>query len=398
MKTKDPFLAVHNLGLLQRQAGVDPQVAELVTSYAKLLTNAGKPLDFKKQNFEIGSIERKLFDRLARKNPKMDQKFLSFLASYGGMLSRRGLPIIYNKDHFCQTKHISKKYLMWICNNQRKCYREFRIPKKNGRHRVILAPNKRLRSLQKWILHRILNQCTPHSSAQGFIQGKSIVSNAVHHTDKKVIVRIDIENFFPSITFTAVRRVFQKLGYPYSVAILLSNLCTVDGKLPQGASTSPALSNLVCERLDRRISSLSQKLNFSYTRYADDLIFSSNNARLPKLIPFFREILQEEGFRLNESKTRIMRPGQRQIVTGIVTNKRPNLTREHVRKLRAAVHRLRTQGPSALELPSRKGNQSSSLQVLRGHLSLLQMVHPDKAKKLKACLHKNGEKIVKVQL
>lgn len=396
MKTQDRFLAVHNLGLLQRQAGVDPRVAELVTSYAKLMTNAGRPLEFEQQKFAAGSSEQKLFDHLARKNPEMDQRFLNFLASYGGMLNRRGLPVIFNSDHFCRENHISRKHLMWLCANQRKCYREFRIPKKYGHYRVIFAPNKRLRSLQKWIHHRILNQCTPHSSAQGFIKGKSIVSNAVQHTDKKVIVRIDIKNFFPSINFKAVRRVFQKLGYPYSVAVLLSNLCTVDGKLPQGAPTSPALSNLVCESLDLRFTRLGQKMDFAYTRYADDLIFSSNNPRLPKLIPFFREIIQDEGFRMNENKTRIMHTGQRQTVTGIIANKHPNLPREHVRTLRAAIHRLRTRGQAALDLPSRKASRSSSLDALRGHLSLLHMVNPEKAKKVKAPLYKNGERILRV--
>jgi retron-type reverse transcriptase len=179
-----------------------------------------------------------------------------------------------------------------------------------------------------------------------------------------------------------VRKVFQRLGYPYRVAVLLANLCTVDGSLPQGASTSPALSNLVCTRLDRRFSGLAKKMGFHYSRYADDLVFSSNNPRLPSLIPLFREILSEEGFRVNEGKTRIMRKGRRQVVTGLITNQYLNLPREQVRRLRAAIHRLKTGGAASLDLRSRRGRKDNPLQVLQGHLGFLRMVDPKRADKL----------------
>jgi retron-type reverse transcriptase len=386
MKTDDRFLAVHNVSLLQRQAGVDPEVADLVIAYARILTDAGKPLIFQFHGFPNGSHEQKIFGDLLSKNPDQDWRFLGFLAAYGATFERRGLVAIYSEDHLCQLLGISKKHLVWICANPGKNYHEFRIPKKSGGDRIIFAPRRKLRYFQKWILRRILNHCEPHPHAHAFVRGHSIVTNARRHTDRKVIVRLDIKDFFPTITHASVRNVFQRAGYTYRVAATLANLCTLNGRLPQGALTSPALSNLVCTKMDRRFVNMMKKMDFRYTRYADDLIFSSDNYRLPSLIPFFREILAEEGFQLNEKKTKIMRSSRPQVVTGIVVNRRPNLAREHVRRLRAAVHRLRTQGPGALEIPSRRTTRRDPLGVLNGHLGLLQMINPAKAEKLKDML------------
>jgi RNA-directed DNA polymerase len=379
VQTADRFLAVHNLSLLQRQAGVDPEVAELVTAYARILTDADQPLVFEHEAFESDAPEHEIHQQLIANNPSLDGRFLSFLAAYGGAMERRGLPVIFSVTHFCHYLDIDRQKLMQTCANQRKCYREFRIPKQNGQSRIILAPWGTLRRLQAWIQQSILSRVVPHPCAHGFVRGRSIVSNAAEHAGRRVVVRMDVEDFFPSITHRPIRKVFEQLGYPYRVAVLLTNLCTVDGRLPQGAITSPALSNFVCEKLDRRLAGLSKTLSFRYTRYADDLIFSSDNPKLPSLIPFFREILLEEGFRVQESKTKVMRQSRRQMVTGIVVNKRPNLRREHVRRLRAAVHTLHTKGPSAVSMPSRRGSTTDPMHVLCGHIGFLNMVHPEKA-------------------
>ena len=387
MKTDIRYLAIHNIGLLQRQAGVEPEVAELVVSYARLLSDAGKPMVFYRDRFTLSDEEKALLEKLVQDNPGQDPGFLKFMAAYGGEMARKGLPIIFSVPHLSKITRVPRKAVAWIAANPERNYRKFLAPKKDGSMRKLYSPNGRLRSIQRWILRHILDHCPPHKCAHAFVKGRSIASNAALHTRRRVIVRLDIRNFFPSISHAAVRKIYQKIGYPYRVASLLANLCTIEGGLPQGAITSPALSNLACVRLDRRFFGMVKKMGFRYSRYADDLFFSSNNPRLPQLIPFFREILGEEGFRLNEQKVRVMRPGQRQVVTSIVTNQRPNLSREHSRRLRAAIHRLKTKGPDTLELPSKRNISSDPVKVLQGHLAFLKMIHPYKEKILKKRLH-----------
>ena len=378
MLTDNPYLAVQNLSLLQRQAGVDPEVTDLVCAYARLRANAGKSVVFYDEQASLDDLSRQFIHRrLVSSNSELDPRFLSFLVVYGNQLAARGLPVVYSVEHLAQKRRMSEKQLRWMALNARLFYKEFKIGKANGGTRTILAPQGRLLTHQRWILRKILDRTTPHKYACGFVKGRSILDNARPHVGRKVVIRIDLQDFFPSISHRQVRKVFEQLGYPYRVASLLANLCTVDGFLPQGAPTSPALSNMVCGKLDRRFAGLKEKLKFRYSRYADDLVFSSDDDRLPNLIPFFKQVLREEGFAVNQGKIRIMRQGQQQKVTGIVVNQKTSVDREHVRKLRAAVHRLKTQGPEAIDIKTRPGSERDPLYVLRGHLSFVRMVRGD---------------------
>jgi retron-type reverse transcriptase len=381
--TTNPYVALHSLGLIQRQAGVDPEIGELVTAYARLMIEAGEPLNFEPRVLVQDSPESEYYERLHEKNPKVDQRVIRFLAAYAGLMAGRGLPVLFNVDECCRALSVSNKKLLWICANQRRYYLRHEIPKRNGTSRVILAPRQPIRRMQNWIARNVLARVDIHPCAHGFIPDRSIATNAACHVNRRVVVCLDIEDFFPSITHRRVRKAFQKVGYPYQVAKLLANVCTVDGRLPQGGVTSPALSNLSCATLDRRLSGLAERMNFRYTRYADDLILSSNNPKLPKLIPFFREIAADEGYRLHESKTRIMRQGRRQTVTGVVTNSKPNLPRDQIRRLRAAVHRFETQGPESVEWPVKDQQPGRLLQALHGYLGYLHMINPQKAAELK---------------
>lgn len=379
VKAHDPYLLVRNLGLVQRQAGVPREVAELVCAYARLCADSRKPLQFFDPSVSRDSLRRQFIYRwIVEKNPATDERFVSFLLKYARTMAARRLPVIFTTDHLAHKLGISKRYLWYIARNQNEFYREFRIPKQNGESRVITAPKGIVSTIQRWIYHRILSSLKPERSATAFVKGTSVVENARRHLGRRVVVRLDLKDFFPSITFRQVRKVFEKLGYPYTVAVCLANLCTLGGRLPQGSPTSPALSNLVCRRLDRRFSGLARRLRFRYTRYADDLLFSSNDPRLPSLIPFFKDIVGEEGFSVNEGKVRVMRKGSRQTVTGIVVNERPNLPRNHVRTLRAAAHALTRFGPGAVRIRSRRAGNPDAVRVLRGHASYLKMVNPRK--------------------
>jgi RNA-directed DNA polymerase len=377
----DRHLTIHNLGLLQRQAGVDPEVAELVVAYGRLLVDSGQRLQFEVGSFPSGSYEQQFLSRLRENNPEVDSRFLSFLAAWNGAMERLNRKPIFTRADLAEHLGMSLAGLQAVIAHRSAYYRRKEIPKRNGGVRVIHIPCRPLRSIHNWILRSVLAGFEAPAAAHGFVRGRSIVTNAVMHQKRRIVLGVDIADFFPSVRFRAVRKGFQHLGYPYSVAVYLANLCTVGGALPQGTSTSPALANLACLRLDKRLTGLAHSLNHAYSRYADDLVFSSDDERLPSILPFLREILAEEGFYLAEHKTKIYRAGHRQTVTGIVVNERATLSREQVRRMRAAIHRLRTNGAQAVRFPSKRTGKGDHdpVKVLEGHLAFLKMIHSTRA-------------------
>jgi retron-type reverse transcriptase len=378
----DRYAALHDLGVAQRQAGVDKEVAELVVAYARLRLDAGQPATFEFAPPEPGSREARLVSDLAGMNRNADERFLRFLAAYGALLETRGVPAIFSTADLARRLRVSIPALFGMAARAGAYYRELRIPKPSGGERIIHAPFGRLLEVQRTIARDVLGRAEVHAVAHAFVRGRSIVSNARPHTGRRIVIRIDLEDFFPSIRTAPVRRALEQLGYSYSVACALARLCTREGRLPQGAPTSPMLSNLVAVGLDRRFATLAERLGFTFTRYADDLVCSSDDPRLPSLLPFFREVIASEGFRVNERKTRVMRAGAAQTVTGLVANVQVALPRERRRRLRAIMHRLRTRGPAAVQLQSRRRGATDSLQVLNGHLAFARMVDAVKARAL----------------
>jgi hypothetical protein len=244
-------------------------------------------------------------------------------------------------------------------------YRRFVIPKRGGGERAIWAPMPLLKAAQHWILYNIAEKLPVHGAAHGFLPGRSTLSNAAAHTDARVVVKMDVKDFFPTVTLARVKGIFRKAGYREQVATLLALLCTesprevvqLEGQtyyvslgprcLPQGAPTSPALTNTLCLRLDRRLSGLATRLGWRYTRYADDLTFSlpaghPGRPRTGALLGLVRRIALAEGFTLHPAKTRVHRRGGRQQVTGLVVNGSgpPRVPRALRRQLRAAAHNL----------------------------------------------------------
>jgi hypothetical protein len=257
-------------------------------------------------------------------------------------------------------------------------YREFTIPKRSGGRRRILAPDDELKRLQRRILRRLLGRLRAHPAAHGFERGRSIVTNALPHRGRDAVVRLDLVDFFPSTRAARIRRYFRRIGWNRAATRILVRLCTHEGRLPQGAPTSPRLSNLVNYRLDARLAGIAAALGAVYTRYADDLTFSFARAddldgdspldrhpgtgrplpldttgTLRELLPTLRDrvryvgsftarVVGEEGYRLHlRRKSSVRRRHHRQIVTGLVVNERPNLPRATRRWLRAVEHRAR---------------------------------------------------------
>jgi RNA-directed DNA polymerase len=230
-----------------------------------------------------------------------------------------------------------------------KLYRNFHIPKKNGNSRRIDAPKNNLKEIQKVILRELDKIYKPKNSAHGFIKERSIVTNASQHINKKFILNIDLKDFFNTISFARIRKLFIKthsLTLESSTATVLAQLCCHNGMLPQGAPTSPIISNMICYKLDSELKALATKHRCTYTRYVDDITFSftQSRGRLPKDIvslkkdnqlfigAVLRQIIKNNGFGIQEDKSRITSREQRQEVTGLTVNDRVNVTREYIRQ------------------------------------------------------------------
>ena len=228
-------------------------------------------------------------------------------------------------------------------------YRVFRVRKANGKGwRELLEPNPELKEKQRHILTWLMaHQLRASPYAHGFVKDRSIVTNAAFHVGKKVIVRIDIHNFFPSITKRQVVAALIKERILPKDAEEIAEICTVKDYLPQGAPTSPFLSNIVFKQTDYRLAGLGRKWKpakgkvVTYSRYADDLVFSSNFERLNLIIHPVKAILKDAGFEMNPEKTLVLRFSNRQTVTGIVVNSRPNIVRFERRILRAKLYNIK---------------------------------------------------------
>jgi hypothetical protein len=231
-------------------------------------------------------------------------------------------------------------------------YREFEIPKRSGGRRRIAAPEPPLKALQKRLLRRLLDRLKAHPAATGFEHCHSIATNALCHTGQAVVLRMDLKDFFPSTTEQRVRDWFHGIGWNRAASGLLTRLVTHRGGLPQGAPTSPRLSNLVNHRLDARLEGLARKYAASYTRYADDMTFSfrkDDRAAIHAVIRATKAIVAEDGYALHQDrKLQIRRRHEQQRVTGLVVNAGVRLPRATRRRLRAVEHHLRTGKPATL--------------------------------------------------
>ncbi len=279
-------------------------------------------------------------------------------------------------------------------------YHRFTIPKRTGGERLISAPHKKLKAAQHWILANVLEPLELAEHAHGFVPGRSTVSNAVPHVGAAVVVNVDLKDFFPTVTYRRVKGLFRKLGYSEEVATVLALVCSepdvteteLDGtryfvargprRLPQGAPTSPAITNVLCRRLDRRIAGWARKHGFTYTRYADDLTVSSKDRAAPvgKMLAFLRHLTTAEGFAIHPDKVRVVRRGRRQEVTGVVVNERPGVPRDELRRFRALLYQIEKDGPTGKTW----GAGGDVLTAALGFAAYVAMVDKTKGEQLRA--------------
>lgn len=287
---------------------------------------------------------------------------------------QKGIPPIFEIEHLSKLLGRKRSYLASAINATNRHYRTFSIPKRRGGKRKIDAPYPALLECQQWINEYILSLVGTHTNAHGFISERSIITNAKTHLNKKFLLKLDLQNFFPSIKFRQVMRVFRQLGYPQNVSFYLSKLCTLQGSLPQGAATSPALSNIIAYGMDVRLNAIATKFNLVYSRYADDLAFSGNYIPI-KFISFCRNIIGECGFSLNDSKTKITR-GTRKIITGLsVGGQSLRVPRAYKRSLRQEFYYIQKYGINS-HISNNKIRHPYYLESLYGKFQFWQTVEP----------------------
>lgn len=268
-------------------------------------------------------------------------------------------------------------------NHPNSCYTSFEIKKKSGGIRQIHAPKDGLKNIQRKITNALwnyekalrINKGIKSNISHAFEKSKSIFTNAKIHRNKKIVLNIDLKDFFHSIHFGRVQGFFMKnkdYNMPYEVAVIIAQLCCYKGKLPQGAPTSPIISNLICKILDIRLLKLAHEYKLDYTRYADDLTFSTNcKTFLNQQNDFLEKITKEiesAGFFINEKKTRIQFKNNKQVVTGLVVNKKINIDRNYYKETRAMAQSLYTKGDFFIN------GEKGTLNQLEGRFSFIYQI------------------------
>lgn len=261
-------------------------------------------------------------------------------------LNIHGLPRIETIQDLAAHSGLSSRQLLHLAFAGRGAYTTFHLTKKSGGTRLIQRPTYPLRIVQRWILRNILDHLQTTPSSFGFERGSKLRLHALEHVGARAVLTLDIRNFFPSISVARVTQVYRTAGYPSSAASILARLCTCAGTLPQGAPSSPRLANLVCFRMDRRLSQFAEQKELVYSRYADDMSFSGSNASvLAKARPFISHIIRDSGFRLNSVKTRCGGPQGRRTVTGLVlAQEGVGIGRWRLRELRVRIQRAHVEG------------------------------------------------------
>jgi len=318
-------------------------------------------------------------------------------------LKSYGLPIITDDKALAELLDLEYKELRFLTYHRDVVtvdhYYRFQIPKRNGKMRNIAAPKSKLKNTQRKILSELLEKVEISNSAHGFYKGRSVLTGAQGHISQpKLLINIDLENFFPSITFQRVRGMFKAFGYSGYISSLLSMLCTYcermpievkgqvkyvktsDRILPQGSPASPMITNIICRRLDQKMNGLEEKYGFFYSRYADDMSFSFkdkvDDEDLRKIVYKIQGVVFSEGLRVNKEKTHYLGQNSRQCVTGIVVNnEEPGVPKVWVKKLRAALH-------NANKLIEKGQFTASDAHEISGMASWLKSVNPNRYSKI----------------
>lgn len=273
-----------------------------------------------------------------------DNRIQDALLAYIQKLILNNTVVILDFNHLALLLGIKSNILSNMIMGSNSFYYNFEIPKRSGGTREIYAPYPVLLNAQRWIYENIIQSQPLHENSKGFKINTSIADNAKVHINQKVLLKMDIKDFFPSIKMNRIISIFRKLGYTKKISFYLASICCLDGVIPQGAATSPCLSNIIAKRLDYRLSGLAAKFNLAYTRYADDFTFSGDAIPV-KVIDYVERIVKDEGFVINREKTRLIGEKQRKIVTGVsISSGKLTIPKEKKREVRKNIYYLLKNG------------------------------------------------------
>lgn len=313
------------------------------------------------------------FKFLAEQKGLSKRKIDDWLA-YAENLHKQNLPIIFDQTHLALLIGIDNEYLHRISNAPKFFYRTFYIKKRNGKLRKIDEPLPDLKKVQSWILKEILYKIPCSKFAKAYIPKTSIKDNTRFHKNQKLVLTVDVKDFFPSIKSGYILNLFLSCGYNLPTSVILTRLCCLHECLPQGAPTSAYISNLVLRNFDNQISDYCKKRNIRYTRYADDLTFSGD-FDIAALLYVVDNGLKYLNLKRNPNKVKIMRSGNRQRVTGIVVNNIQQLSKEYRMKIRQEVHYIEKFGLDN-HLTHIGENRTNYIEHLSGKIDYALFINP----------------------
>lgn len=294
--------------------------------------------------------------------------------AYAEVLFSRKIPVIYNTSHLSALVGYQKDYIKRAAVHTPFFYRRFVIPKKNGKSREIAEPLPSLKEIQNWILNNILYNIHISPFAKAYKPKTRLIENLKFHQAQPKVLTIDIQDFFGSIKTASIENIFRRLGYSQVLSNLLAKICTLNNCLPQGAPTSPCLSNIFFLPADNLIASYCMEKKIRYTRYADDLSFSGEfeeNA----LIAIVTKSIDSLGLSINQKKTKVMKSGNRQTVTGIVVNEKAQVVFHKRNTLRQEIYYIKRFGLE--EHKKRKEiTQANYLEHLMGRVNFVLQLNP----------------------
>lgn len=318
----------------------------------------------------------------AAKEQGHSKEYIDLCLKYANQLIDKDYPVIFTIEHLAVVIGVESDYLRFLVGDikwekvefdrfeyKEKRYKYFKFKKKRGGYREIIAPHKDLKYIQKWLLFNILNKYPLKESCKGFRQGISIKDNAKTHEKSDIILKVDLLKFYDTITEKRVYGVFRAMGFHGNLSVSLAKLCTAKHQpdyweaftereklilselvktkpsiLPQGAPSSPALANIVATKMDSRFEALSKKMNFFYSRYADDLTFSIKGDGMLPPIKLISRIINDEGFYINEDKIQYMKKGTKQFVTGLTITNGVHTSKKYRKQIARHIHFCRKHG------------------------------------------------------
>ena len=412
----DPADEIHERAELERQlAALRTEQSRLhnIEALKKALRAQRLEASRKKQQDAKDRRERERVERAAAWQARRAHEILYLGRGVSGGLSstacepdklaRFGLPRLETPTELAQAMGLTVPQLRFLAfartTSTVSHYVRFEIPKKTGGTRRISAPMPRLKAAQRWVLDHVLGRVALHDAAHGFRAERSIVTNARPHVGAGIVLNLDLKDFFPTLEYRRIRGMFRGLGYGEAAATIFALLTSepeideveLDGqtfyvangvrRLPQGAPTSPAITNIVCRRMDARLAGAAAKLGFVYTRYADDLTFSGPATGDPHaMLAAVRFITTAEGFAEHPKKTRVLRRGRRQEVTGVVVNQQLGVDRATLRRFRALLFQIGKDGPAGKSWGASPDVFASAI----GYANYVRMVDPAKGEALLA--------------